>query len=63
MPENLSLDMKMTGNKWQQQKGFTITTIADLAASLANWDIVTSCQRTNFVFTRNLHTEAYTELR
>jgi len=57
MPYNLSLDMKMGGSKWQQQKSFTKTTIADLATSLADWDIVTSCQQTNFVFTRNLDTE------
>ena len=57
MPYNLSLDMKMVGSKWQQQKSFTKTTIADLATSPADWDILTSCQQTNFVFTRNLGTE------
>jgi hypothetical protein len=57
MPYSLSLDMKMVGSKRQQQKSVTKITIADLATSLAGWDIVTSCQQTNFVFTRNLDTE------
>ena len=57
MPYNLSLDMKMVGSKCQQQKSFTKIKIADLATSLADWDNVTSCQQTNFVFTRNLDTE------